>query len=531
MSRLTESYWPAQQEGEFANMTVGRMMEDLAERLPNHRALVYSVPGETDRIWTYAELVRDAKEVARALLARFSPGDRIAIWGPNSAEWLLVQHGAAFAGIVLVTLNPAYVAPELEYVLRQSRAVGLIHAQEVRGVRLGEVAASVADRLPELRERISLADWDLFIADADPATSLPDVSPDDPALIQYTSGTTGAAKGVLLHHRGVVNSARFVAQRVGMPEGVVSVSPMPLFHIGGCGTMELGTMSRGGTLVMVPGFDPGQVLELVERFHADVTFAVPTMLLGLLEHPDLARRDLSSLTTVMSGGASVPAELVRRVKDLLGSAFTISYGQTETCGPAYQSAPTDGLVEQVETVGRALPFTESKIVDPDTGEIVSLGVQGEVCARGDQTMLGYFEMPDATRVAIDDGGWLHSGDLGTMDENGFIRITGRIKDMIIRGGENVYPLEVENVLYGHAGVADISVIGIPDEKWGERVVGIVRPADPAAPPAPEELAAFASQKLARFKVPVEWHFVDGFPLTASGKIQKFILRDQFRRDN
>jgi fatty-acyl-CoA synthase len=527
MSLLTESYWPARHEGEFANMTVGQMMEELAERVPDRRALVFAVPGKTDRIWSYAELVRDAKQVARALLAHFSPGDRVAIWGPNSAEWLLVQHGAAFAGIVLVTLNPAYVARELEYVLRQSRAVGLIHADQVRGVQLGEVAASVATRLPELRERISLADWDRFIADANPATTLPDVSPDDPALIQYTSGTTGTAKGVLLHHRGVVNSARFVAQRVGMPEGVVSVSPMPLFHIGGCGTMEFGTMSRAGTLVMVPGFDPAQVLELIERFHADVTFAVPTMLLGLLEHPDLAVRDLSSLTTVMSGGASVPAELVRRVKDILGSAFTISYGQTETCGPAYQSAPTDGITEQVETVGRALPFTESKVVDPETGEIVPLGVQGEVCARGDQTMLGYFEMPEATQTAIDDAGWLHSGDLGTMDENGFIRITGRIKDMIIRGGENVYPLEVENVLYGHPDVADIAVIGIPDDKWGERVAGIVRPTDPMSPPAPQELVDFAAERLARFKVPVEWHFVDGFPLTASGKIQKFILRDQF----
>lgn len=286
-------------------------------------------------------------------------------------------------------------------------------------------------------------------------------------------------------------------------------------------------MSSGGTLIMVPGFDPGQVLELIERFHADVTFAVPTMLLGLLAHPDLATRDLGSLKTVMSGGASVPAELVRRVKDLLGSAFTISYGQTETCGPAYQSSPDDGIVEQVETVGRALPFTESKIVDPDTGETVPIGAQGEICTRGDQTMLGYFDMQADTELAIDTGGWLHSGDLGTMDERGFIRVTGRIKDMIVRGGENIYPLEVENVLYGHSAVADIAVIGLPDEYWGERVVAIVRPADPADPPTPEDLTAFARERLARFKVPVEWHFADDFPLAGPGKIQKFILRERF----
>jgi fatty-acyl-CoA synthase len=522
------SYWAAtadtNQDG-----TVGEMLRSLAGDLPERPALVFVEPGGTARSWTYGSLLGTATEVARALLTRFRPGERVAIWAPNCAEWVLLQHGCALAGIVLVTLNPAYLASEVEYALRQARVAGVFYAESYRDVHMSKIVDDVSPLLPELREQIALDEWAPFLSSADPSVALPDVEPGDVAQIQYTSGTTGNPKGVLLHHRGIVGSARRVADRAGIGDGWVSVNAMPLFHIGGCGTMELGTFSKRGTFVLAPGFDAAHILELVGNYRADIILAVPTMLIALLDHPDRGRRDLSCLKTVMSGGAAVPAELVRRVRKTFDCRFTITYGQTETCGPIIQTSLDDGEREQAETVGRALPGAEVRIVDPVTMEAVPHGEQGEICTRGEQTMRGYFDRPEDTAEAINHEQWLRSGDLGSMDALGFISITGRIKDMIIRGGEKIYPREVEDVLFSHPGIRDAAVVGIPDDQWGERVAAVIMPTDMDAPPSEQELTEFSRTRLARYKTPREWFFVEEYPKTPSGKIQKYILRDRITR--
>ena len=498
----------------------------MAARHPDGPALVYAEPGAAPRTWTYRELAEESARVARALLAVVEPGERVAVWSPNRAEWVLLQHGAARAGVVLVTVNPAYQERELRHVLTRSEAVAVFHAAEFRGVDLGKVVAAAVGDLPGVRRTVSFDDWAEFVAAGDPHRALPAVEPGDACQIQFTSGTTGAPKGAGLHHRGIVNAARFVAERVGFTDGAVSVNSMPLFHIGGCGVMELGTLATAGTYVLAPGFDPGHVLELIETHRGAITLAVPTMLIALLEHPDRATRDLSSLRVMMTGGASAPAELVRRTKRVLGTDFTISYGQTELCGVITQTAPSDNERDQAETIGRALPFAELKVIDPDTGRVLPVDTQGEICTRGYQTMLGYFGQPEETAATVDDEGWLHTGDLGTMDDRGYIRITGRIKDMIVRGGEKVYPREIEELLHTHPAVLDAAVLGVPDERWGERVVAAVR-VHPGVDPTTvgAELDRFCRAELARYKVPGEWRVLDEFPQTPSGKIQKFVLRE------
>jgi fatty-acyl-CoA synthase len=354
----------------------------------------------------------------------------------------------------------------------------------------------------------------------------PEVAPGDPVQIQYTSGTTGFAKGALLHHRGAVNAARLSAERAGLQEGDTWVDPIPLFHVGGSVLAQLGALSRRGAHVVLPGFDPGLVLELVEAEQGNLLLAVPTMLVALLDHPDRPRRDLSSIRTVMSGSSTVPAELVRRTKSLLRCDFSILFGQTELHGVLTQTLPTDSDEDQAETIGLPLPHVEVKIADPDSGRPLEAGEQGEICARGYQSMLGYFEMPEATAVALDEEGWLHTGDLGSMDERGYLRITGRLKDLIIRGGENIHPAEVEQVLAAHPAVTAVAVLGVPDPTWGEQVAAVVQPHPEAAAPTIAALHAHCRETLAAFKTPKLWFLVDEHPLTPSGKIQKFVLRER-----
>ncbi|HET9728542.1 MAG TPA: AMP-binding protein, partial [Acidimicrobiia bacterium] len=485
--------------------------------------LVAGVPG-SDRRWTFAELLADAERVAYALAARFSPGERVAVWAPNLPEWVLLEFGAGLAGVVLVTVNPAYQRHELAYVLGQSGAAGIFLTGEWRGNAMRASVDAVHPDLADLREIVMFEEWDDFVSSGK-QVALPDVTPDDPAQIQYTSGTTGFPKGALLRHGSLTDNAALFAQEADIRRGDVYVNPMPMFHTAGCVLGALGTLQARAVHVPVVAFDPAFVLELVERERGTALLGVPTMQIAMLEHPDAQTRDLSSLRSSISGGSLVPAELVRRIESTFGVEFCIVYGTTE-CSPLvtmtrYADTPED----KAETIGRALPQTEVKIIDPITGDIVPAGAVGELCARGYLVMHGYYRNDDATADAIDADGWYHTGDLASMDERGYCRIEGRLKDMIIRGGENIYPREIETVLFEHPAVGDVAVVGIPDEKWGEQVAAFIRPAEDSRPTI-TELSTFVRKRLAAYKAPRTWVFVEQFPLTGSGKVQKFVLREQ-----
>ncbi len=526
---LAESFWPADTSEPVLETTVGSILRAAADVAADRTAIVaWGLEPETRRTWTFAELLRDAERAARALLARFEPGEHVAIWAPNLPEWLLLEFGAGLAGLVVVTVNPAYRVRELDYVLRQSRSVGLFHVAGFRGNPMAETVAQVRPQLPDLREVVSLDQWNEFMASAPSSRRLPNVRPDDPAQIQYTSGTTGFPKGALLHHRGLTNNARFSMQRLGGRAGDIYAHAMPFFHTAGCVLATLGPVQLQATHAFLGAFDPGGVLELVERERATHLFGVPTMLIAMMGHPDLARRDLSSLRAVMSGGSSVAPELVRAVESRLGARFTIVYGQTEASPLITQSPPDSSPADRAETVGAALPQTAVKILDPRTAKVVPPGVVGELCARGYSVMHGYFDRPDATRAAIDADGWLHTGDLATMDGRGYCKITGRLKDMVIRGGENLFPAEIEAALGEHPDVAEAAVIGVPDPKMGEELAAFLRTHD-AARPTVAALRAHVRQRLAAPKTPRYWIFLDEFPLTGSGKIQKFVLRERWDR--
>ncbi len=520
------SYRPAEDGPSLDHVALGDLLRRVAAAVPQRTALV---DGQADpaarRRWTYAEMLEQAEAVGRYLAARFEPGERVALWASNQPEWVLFQYGAAMAGLVLVTINPAYRAGELAYVLAQSRSVGVFHERTYRGVRLGSVVEEVLAGLPDVRVVVDLADWDEVLAEGRALSgALPEVDPASPCQIQYTSGTTGFAKGALLHHLGAVNAARYSAERANFAEGDAWVNPIPLFHVGGGVLTGVGALYRHGVHVVVPAFDPGLVLELVEAERGSLLLAVPTMLVGLLDHPDLATRDLSSVRTVMSGSTVVPAELVRRTKAAFDCDFSILFGQTELHGVLTQTLPTDTDDDQACTIGVALPHVELAVCDPDSGEPVPIGESGEIRARGYQSMLGYFEMLDATAATLDAEGWLRTGDLGSMDERGYLRITGRLKDLIIRGGENIHPREIEELLRAHPSVAEVAVVGVADPTWGEQVGAVVQAADPASPPSVAELFAHCRAALAPFKTPKAWFRVAEFPLTPSGKIQKFVLK-------
>ena len=477
------------------------------------------------RSWTYAEFLADIERAARALLARFSSGDRISIWAPSSAEWIILQQGITMAGMIMVAVNPACRSRELGYVLEQSGATALFHPDSYRGVDTREIADQVAASLPQPCAVLSFSAWDEFLASGDPAQELPALTPADVIQIQYTSGTTGFPKGAMLHHKGLVNEATFVAERAGMSDGGVYINAMPMYHIGGGAVTSFGAWAKRGTFVILPGFDPGLVLEAFETYRGTHSLLVPTMLIAMLDHPDRATRDLSSIQTILSGASAVPAALVRRTTSLLGCQFSILFGQTEAHGVVSQTRLTDSPEDQAETVGQPLPQLEVKIADTGTGEPVPLGEAGEICCRGYQNMLGYYNMPAANAAALDDDGWLHMGDLGTMDERGFLRVTGRLKDMIIRGGMNLYPAEIEETLSGHPAIDAVAVIGLPDEKWGEQVAAVVRLKPGAARPGYGELREYVRGEMAAHKAPAFWCAVEDMPMTPTGKIQKFVLRD------
>jgi fatty-acyl-CoA synthase len=528
MATRTQSYFPADASEPILETTVGTVLREAAAASPGRTALVAWGPEPgARRTWTFAELLADSERTARALLSRFEPGEHVAVWANNSPEWLLLEFGAGLAGLVLVTVNPAYRPRELAYVLGQSRAVGVFYVAAFRGNPMAEALAEVRRELPGLREAIALADWDEFLGTAEPR-ELPEVRPDDAAQIQYTSGTTGFPKGALLHHRGITNNARLSMQRLAVEEGNVLAHAMPFFHTAGCVLATLGALSARATHAFLPAFDPGRLLKLVEGERATHLFGVPTMLIAALEHPALERRDLSSLRAAFSGGALVPPELVHAMEARLGLRFAIVYGQTETSPLITATRPDDLPADKAETIGPPLAQTEVKIVDPASGETVPPGVIGELCTRGYLVMTAYFEKPEATAEAIDANGWLHTGDLATMDERGYCKIAGRLKEMVIRGGENLFPAEIEAVLHEHPGVAEVAVVGVPDARMGEELAAFVRPAAGEEPSA-EALRAHVRARLAAPKTPRYWIFVDEFPLTGSGKIQKFLLRERWQK--
>jgi fatty-acyl-CoA synthase len=524
---LTMSHWSATDELAVEELTVGDMLRSAVASAPDRIGLMAGVHDPADRRkWTYTELLDDAERCARALLARFEPGERVAIWAPNVAEWVILELGAGLAGVVLVTVNPAFQAREVAYVLTQSKASGCFVLPEFRGNPMLATLESVRPELTELRDVIRLDEWDEFMASAPDDTVLPVVTPDDPAQIQYTSGTTGFPKGALLHHRGICNNGKHTALLAGSAQGVAFLNPMPLFHTGGCVLGTLGALALTATHIPVLMFDPALVLELVESEKVAHMGGVPTMLVALMEHPDFASRDLSSMTTVVSGGSTVPAPLVRRIEETLGVDFVIVFGQTECSPVASMTRPSDSAEDKGGTIGLAMPQTEIKIVNPESGEVVPIGEVGEYLTRGYHVMHGYFEMPDATADAIDADGWLHTGDLCAMDDRGYCTVEGRLKDMIIRGGENIYPRELEDLLFSRDDIAEVAVVGLPDDKLGEVVGAFIRPA-PGTDIDKAALFAHLRDHLAPHKTPAHWFALDEFPLTGSGKIQKFKLRDDW----
>lgn len=530
---MSPSYWPADTTRPILDLTAGDALREAAREAPDRTALVEVVPDgmaslvgadATNRRWTYAELLVEAENCAHWLLESYQPGERVCIWAPNVPEWVFVQYGAALAGLVLVTANPALRAGELRYVLRQSQAVGLIHADHFRGT---DMAAIVREVAGEVRETFCMADWQTMVHGKSRSGTLPVVKPCDPAQVQYTSGTTGEPKGALLPHRGLVTNAYYVATRARLNGGVF-VSPMPLFHTAGSAMSVLGCVTTRSTYVLPLLFDPELVLAAMERERGNLTLGVPTMLIALLEQQRKSKRDLSSLRTALCGGAPVPVELLRRVEEGLGCDLTPVYGQTELSPIVCQTSPDDTLEDKANSSGRPLWQVEVRVVDPAGGEILPSGLEGEIQARGYQSMIGYFDMPKATAETIVADGWVRTGDLGTMDDRGYVQITGRLRDMIIRGGENIYPREIEAVLFEHPTVADVAVFGIPHDHWGEVIGAAVRASNPDKPPTVSELQAHCRAVLAPFKLPAEWFICAEFPLTGSGKVQKFRLREQLQ---
>jgi fatty-acyl-CoA synthase len=536
-------------------LTVGGLLDDIAGKFPDHEALVYVERGLR---YTYSQFNERCRQVAKGLLRLgIKKGDHLSIWAYNVPEWVVLQFATAKIGAVLVTVNTSYKSAELEYILKQSDSNTLFLVQgfkdtdyvetlaevvpELAGSKQGELTSA---RLPYLKNVVflgegtpagmngfeSIVELGKDVPDAELAAVEAGLSPYDVINMQYTSGTTGFPKGVMLTHHNVVNNGFNIGECMRFTENDRLCIPVPFFHCFGCVLGVMACVTHGTTMVPVEIFDPLKVLRAIEQERCTAVHGVPTMFIAELEHPEFSKFDLTSLRTGIMAGSNCPIEVMRRViRDMHASEITIAYGQTESSPVITQTRTEDPLELKVSTVGRVLPNVELKIVDIETGDQLPPGKQGELCTRGYLVMKGYYKMPEETAKAIDADGWLHTGDLAVMDENGYCKITGRIKNMIIRGGENIYPREIEEFLYTHPKISDIQVYGVPDRKYGEQVMAAIV-LKKGVEMTEEEVREYCRGKIANYKIPRYVRFVDSYPMTASGKIQKFKLREMAIRE-
>jgi fatty-acyl-CoA synthase len=528
---LTLSHTSGETDIPLIEQTIGDNLDDAVLRFPDREALVDVAQGKR---WTYSEFRDDVDRLARALLAvEVRTGDRVGIWAPNCSEWTLTQFATAKIGAILVNINPSYRAHELEYVLKQSGISTLVSAESFKTSNYKEMIEEVRGEVPNL-ERVVLIgtnDWDELLARADEVTAEElagvqlSLEPGDPINIQYTSGTTGFPKGATLSHRNILNNGFFVGEVCDYTEQDRVCIPVPFYHCFGMVMGNLACTSHGACMVIpAPGFDPAATLQAVQDEKCTSLYGVPTMFIAEWNLPNFADYDISSVRTGIMAGSPCPAELMKQLIASGIEGMTIAYGMTETSPVSTQTRPDDTFERKTGTVGRVMPHLEIKIVDPTSGETVPRGTAGEFMTKGYSVMLGYWEQPDKTAEAVEDG-WMHTGDIGVMDEDGYVQITGRIKDMVIRGGENVYPREIEEFLYTHPDILDAQVIGVPDEKYGEELCAWIRMKEGADPLDAEKVREFCTGQLAHYKIPRYVEIVEEFPMTVTGKIRKVEMRE------
>ena len=514
--------------------TIGANLERIARQHADREALVEVASG---RRWTYAELDADVNRVARGLLAAgVAKGDRVGIWSPNCAEWTLVQYATAKIGAILVNVNPAYRTHELAYVLNQSGLRLLVSATDFKTSDYRAMVAEVREHADALDRVVFLGtpDWDELLAAGEdlPADAVParmsTLENTDPINIQYTSGTTGFPKGATLSHRNILNNGFFTTELINFTHEDRLAIPVPFYHCFGMVMGNLGCTTHGAAMVIpAPGFDPGITLQTVQDERCTGVYGVPTMFIAMQNHPDFASFDLSTLRTGVMAGSICPVEVMKRcIDDMHMAEVSICYGMTETSPVSCQTRSDDDLDRRTATIGRVHPHVEVKVVDPVSGETVPRGEPGELCTRGYSVMLGYWDEPEKTAEAIDEDGWMHTGDLAVMREDGYCNIVGRIKDMVIRGGENIYPREIEEFLYTHPDIEDVQVIGVPDEKYGEELCAWIKMRAGAEPLDAAAVREFATGKLAHYKIPRYVMIVEEFPMTVTGKIRKVQMREE-----
>ncbi|AZU62991.1 AMP-binding protein [Neobacillus mesonae] len=539
---------------ELLNITVGALLAEKAERYPDHPAVIYS---DRDLRWTYREFDEICRKAAKGLMKLgIGKGEHIAAWSSNTPEWLITQFATGKMGAVLVTVNTNYQTAELEYLLKQSDSTTIILMESYKDSSYIDMLYEIApeletskpgnlncSRLPYLKNVIVLGEkkypgtysWHDIeklsetVPDSELDDRLASLRPDDVINMQYTSGTTGFPKGVMLTHNNIVNNGFYIAGCMKLTNQDRLCIPVPFFHCFGCVLGTMACVSVGATMVPVQEFNPKRVLQTVQDEKCTALHGVPTMFIAELNDPEFHQYDLSYLRTGIMAGSNCPIEVMKAVIEKMGaSEITIAYGQTESSPVITQTKTDDPIELRVETVGKALPNIEVKIVEPGTSIEVPRGVQGELCTRGYHVMKGYYKNMEATKEAIDEDGWLHTGDLAVMDEAGYCRITGRLKDMIIRGGENIYPREIEEFLYSHPKILDIQVVGVPDEVYGEEVMAwiILKEGETATP---EEIQDYCNGRISKHKIPRYIEFTDAYPMTASGKIQKFRLREKAKQ--